>query len=455
MSPEIRAADVLPAALKVCQKLQGAGHQAVVVGGCVRDLLLGRVAKDWDVATSADPAEVRKVFARTIPTGIAHGTVTVMIDGQPVETTTFRGEGAYSDARRPDSVTFGVPLADDLARRDFTINAIAFDPVAETLVDPFGGRRDLEARLLRAVGEASARFREDGLRVMRAVRFVATLELDLDPATEAGIAPALPSLAKVSMERVRDELLKLLGAPRPSRGLEIALRTGIVAVILPELTESVGVVQNHYHRHDVWRHTLATVDATPGDSICRLGALLHDVGKPRTAAPRPDAPGENTFYRHDSVGAEMTDAILRRLKLSNQEREHVVALVAHHMFWYSPEWTDATVRRFVRRVGVELLPDLFAVRAGDVVGRGNGEDPEVELAELRVRVDKVLSEDQALSIGDLAIGGADVMAALGCPPGRIIGDTLRAILERVLEDPTLNERDKLLALVAEVASGSK
>jgi tRNA nucleotidyltransferase (CCA-adding enzyme) len=436
------------AALAVCRRLREAGHAAHVVGGCVRDLLLGRAAKDWDVATSALPGEVQQLFRKTVPTGIQHGTVTVLVGKEHIEVTTYRGEGEYTDARRPDHVEFGVTLEEDLARRDFTVNAIAYDPLDDAIVDPFGGREDLARRVLRAVGDPAARFREDGLRVMRAVRFVATLGMELEPATEAAIPGALGSLARVSGERVRDELLKLLAAPRPSVGLLAMERTGILGTILPELAEAVGVTQNRHHAYDVWRHTVASVDATPGDAIVRLGTLLHDVGKPRTAAPKPDAPEENTFYRHDAVGAEMADAIGRRLKLSNAERARVVALVAHHMFWYSPEWTDATVRRFIRRVGTELLPDLFALREGDVVGRGRGEDPEVELGELRRRVDKVVAEDQALSIADLAVTGEDVMRVLGIPPGRAVGDKLRELLEAVTEDPSLNERETLLALLA-------
>jgi tRNA nucleotidyltransferase (CCA-adding enzyme) len=414
--------------------------------------VLGRRPEDWDVATSARPEEVQRAFSKTIPTGIAHGTVTVILGGTSIEVTTYRGEGAYSDGRHPDRVVFGVTLDEDLARRDFTINAMAYDPVADRVVDPFGGRADLAARLIRAVGDPAARFAEDGLRVMRAVRFAATLEFGVEPATEAAIPSALGSLARVSAERVRDELLKLLGARRPSIGLEIAERTGVLGVILPELVEGVGVVQNRHHRFDVWRHTIASVDGTPGDAIVRLGTLLHDVAKPRTAAPKPDAPGEFTFYRHDSVGAEMADAVARRLKLSNKERERVSALVAHHMFWYSPEWSDATVRRFIRRVGPELLPDLFALRTGDVVGRGFGEDPENELGELRRRVEKVMAEDQALSIGDLAVDGADVMRVLAVPPGPLVGETLRALLEEVLEDPELNTRERLLERLAALAS---
>jgi tRNA nucleotidyltransferase (CCA-adding enzyme) len=447
----MRRVDVPAPVLRVCERLRGAGHQAYVVGGCVRDVLLGRTPSDWDVATSAHPDAVLALFRKTIPTGLEHGTVTVLEGGEPIEVTTFRGEGGYSDARRPDRVVFGVTLEEDMSRRDFTVNAMAFDPVDERLVDPFGGRVDLAARVIRAVGDASLRFCEDGLRVMRAVRFCATLEFSLEPATFAAIPSAAGSLAKVSAERVHAELMKLLAAPRPSLGLRPMAESGILAVVLPELQAAVGHPQNKFHAYDVWEHTVRTVDATPGDAVRRLGALLHDVAKPRTAAPKPDAPGELTFYRHDLVGADMAEAILRRLRASNDDRARVVSMVRHHMFWYTPEWTDAAVRRFVKSVGPDALPDLFALREGDVIGRGHGEDPEGELGELRARIDTVLREAQALSIGDLAITGADVMQALGVPPGRIVGDVLKALLERVIEDPTLNTRERLLALVPEVA----
>ncbi|HZS36106.1 MAG TPA: HD domain-containing protein [Polyangia bacterium] len=450
----------------VCRKLRAGGFEAWLVGGAVRDLLAEhrRAAQDFDVATSAQPAEVARVFGRkrTIPTGEKHGTVTVLVeDGagekDHVEVTTFRGEGAYSDGRRPDSVEFVRSLEEDLKRRDFTMNAIAYDPLDDRIADPFGGRDDLAARLIRAVGEPLDRFREDGLRAMRAVRFAAQLGFTVDAATEAAIPRALDVFRKVSAERVRDELVKILCSPRPSVGLELMRSTGLLGEVIPELLEGVGVTQNRFHAHDVWHHTLAAVDETVALSpmgppwIVRLAALLHDVAKPRTAAPREDSPTEKTFYRHELVGAELSDAILRRLKLSTREREHVVNLVKNHMFWYAPEWSDGTVRRFISRVGAESLDDLFALREGDVRARGRGEEPSVEIGELKTRIAEQIAQAAALKVSDLAIGGADVMRLLGCRPGPIVGEVLRRLLERVLDDASLNTYERLEALVPELA----
>ena len=452
--------------VELCKKLRDGGYEAFVVGGAVRDLLRGAAAKDYDVATSAEPADVTRLFGRkrTIPTGEKHGTVTVLTerDGEKehVEVTTYRGEGAYSDGRRPDEIVFVRTLDEDLKRRDFTMNAIAYDPFADRLVDPYGGQPDLAARTIRAVGDPLERFLEDGLRAMRAVRFAAQLEFTIDPPTEAAIPRALDVFKKVSMERVRDELVKILMARRPSVGLELMRTTGLLAHVIPELLESVGVHQNRFHKHDVWHHTLAAVDATalgPSSAgeppwLVRFAALLHDVAKPRTAAPKEDSPSENTFYRHEHVGADMADRICRRLKLANAERDTIVNLVGNHMFWYTPEWSDGTVRRFMSRVGVEHLDALFALRAGDVRARGQGEEPGVEIDELRARIADEIAKASALKITDLAVGGADVMEVLGCKPGPIIGEVLRALLERVLDDASLNTRDTLRALIPTVVS---
>jgi tRNA nucleotidyltransferase (CCA-adding enzyme) len=451
-APERRPWRIPDDVLAVCRRLGAAGYEAHLVGGGVRDLLLGRPPADFDVATDARPEKVLELFGQAfaIPTGLAHGTVTVLTDAsprRPVEVTTFRGEGAYLDGRRPSSVTYVSSLAEDLARRDFTMNALAYDPLADALADPFDGQGDLARRLVRAVGDPVARFREDGLRPMRAVRQAAELELEIEPATLAAIPETLDVFRKVSAERIRDELLKLLASPRPSRGLELMRGTGLLEAVIPELLEGVGCAQNQFHKHDVYRHTLAVVDQTRGDAIIRLGALLHDVGKPRARQPREGAPGQYSFFKHEYVGADMAAAICRRLRLSVADRERVVAMVANHMFYYEPSWTDGTVRRFVRRVGSDLLPALFSLREGDIAGRGFGEDPEVELGELRRRIADVATKDAALRVTDLAIDGRDVMGVLGLPPGKQVGVILERLLERVLDDPSLNEREKLEALV--------
>ena len=452
--------------LAVCERLHGAGYEAHLVGGGIRDLLLGRTPNDFDVATNAHPPQVMALFGAryAIPTGLQHGTVTVVTEvagtaeHRHVEVTTFRGEGAYLDGRRPTSVNYVGSLGEDLSRRDFTMNAIGFDPIAALLTDPFDGRGDLARRCVRAVGDALARFREDGLRPLRAVRQAAQLEFDVDPATLDAIPATLDVVRKVSAERIRDEVLKLLGAPRPSRGIELMRTSGLLGEVLPELLESVGVTQNRFHKHDVYAHTLAVVDATEGDAITRLGALLHDIGKPRARQPREGAPGEHSFFKHEYVGAEMADAVCRRWKLSNAERERVVALVAQHMFFYTPDWTDGTVRRFVRKVGADLVPALFAIREGDIAGRGFDEDPEGELGELRRRIAAVAAEDAAMGVGDLAINGRDVMRILGIPPSRRIGELLEQLLERVLDQPALNtpsELERLLREAAEAPSRSE
>lgn len=441
--------------LGVCRRLREAGHEAYLVGGSVRDLLVGRPAGDFDLATSAHPEALLRLFGSryAIPTGLQHGTVTVLAGDPPrhVEVTTFRGEGVYLDGRRPSVVTFGATLAEDLARRDFTMNAIAYEPEARRLVDLFGGQEDIARKLVRTVGDPVLRFTEDGLRPMRAIRQATQLGFEVDEATVAAIPATMESFRKVSAERIRDELLKMLVAPKPSRGLELMRRTGLLAEVLPEVAGTVGQVQNRFHKHDVYQHLLATVDAIVPEAILRLTAILHDVGKVGTAAPREGAPGEFSFFKHEYVGAEMAQAICTRLRLSRSEIDLVSALVAGHMFYYQPDWTDGTVRRFVRRVGSERIPLLFALREADIASHGQGGDPEGETRELRERIARVAAEDAALNLKDLAIKGADVMRVLGTGPGRHIGQILESLLDRVLDDPSLNQKEILERLIAEVA----
>ena len=312
-----------------------------------------------------------------------------------------------------------------------------------------GGQRDLARRVIRAVGVAEERFGEDGLRIMRAVRFAAVLEMPLEVSTEAAIGPAIPVFRKVSSERVRDELLKLLEAPRPSEGLELMRRTGLLAEVLPELVEGVGLAQNRHHPHDVYRHTLIVVDSAPAETLLRLAALLHDVGKPPTAADNPGRPGEKSFHDHAKVGARMADEICRRLRMSNRDRERVVGLVRHHNFRLDG-WTDRGVRRFLARVEPALLEDLLRLKRADVMGKGGDPERLERLDELRARLEQERDRAPALRTGDLALSGGLLMAHLGLEPGPRVGELLRALLDRVVDDPALNEEATLLRLAEEL-----
>jgi tRNA nucleotidyltransferase (CCA-adding enzyme) len=434
----------------ICRRLREHGKRGWIVGGCVRDLLLGRAVADWDVATDAKPEEVMRIFPHTVPTGLKHGTVTVLMRGHHHELTTLRGEGAYSDGRRPDAVEFVSDIVADLARRDFTVNAIAVDPNDGRVIDPFDGQKDLAARVLRAVGDPLARFREDGLRVLRAARFVATLEMTLDEPTRAAIEPNLGTFRKVSAERVREEWLKTMKAKRPSRAFEVMRETGILGVTCPELLESVGCEQNKWHAFDVWRHAMECLDGCVGDPVLRVAALLHDVGKPRSRA-FSEKRQDWTFYEHDRIGAEMVEPICQRLRFSNDEQKRIVRLVRHHIFHYSDEWNDATVRRWMKRVGVDLMEDLFRLNEADVRAKGRDCEADLEaLAALKAHVARVLAAGAALTVRDLAVDGNDLMRELGLRPGRILGELLAELLEDVVSDPAKNDREQLLARARDI-----
>jgi tRNA nucleotidyltransferase (CCA-adding enzyme) len=411
-------------------------------------VLLDRAVKDWDIATSASPEEVMAVWPECVPTGIKHGTVTAILPGRSAEITTFRTEGPYTDGRRPDWVKPASRLEDDLARRDFTVNAMAFDPETDEFRDPEGGLADLAARRLRTVGDPDRRFREDGLRPLRGVRLAAVLEFTLEEETRAAMARAHDVVARVAKERVRDELMKLMAAPRPSVGIELLRETGLLELWLPELLEGVGMEQNRWHAYDVYEHSLRALDAAPADRpLVRLAALLHDVGKPRT---RVIVDGEGTFHRHERVGEEMADRILERLRFSGAERVAVGRLVREHLFYYTPEWSDASVRRFLRRVGPENLADLFSLREADDVAHGTGQDGRAGLMDLEQRIAKIRERAEALRVEDLAVSGHEVMARLGLAPGPQVGLVLRRLLEQVLEDPSRNTRETLLDLAGRV-----
>ena len=417
-APPALAASVPASVRYVCETLTKAGFVAVAVGGAVRDALLGKQPGDWDIATSALPNDVVAIFPKTIPTGIAHGTVTVLAGRgdarMSVEVTTFRGEGAYSDARRPDHVVFGVPLREDLARRDFVINAIAYDPAIDRLYDPFNGRADLDAKLLRAVGDPVARFTEDGLRVMRAIRFAAQLGFALEPTTEAAIEKALPSLARVSAERVHDELRKLLAASQPELGLRIGLHTGVIALILKEVTDAIAA------GFDSEQSLLSRVSKAP--AYVRVPALLASLTE---VASFPD-----------KNAAAIADRILKRLKFANAEREHAVALIANargdEAVANSPS-KEIAVRQALSRVG--------RARGFDLVDLWNA----MQSSELAAIGKSILDRGDALVPADLAVSGGELMKELGVSPGPAIGRAIAELMRIVLEDPTRNQREILLA----------
>ncbi len=436
--PEIR---------EFAQVFASAGRQCYIVGGAVRDRLIGRPNSDYDAATDARPEEVVHLFKRVVPTGIKHGTVTVLWKGKPIETTTFRRESGYSDGRHPDEVQYGATLEEDLSRRDFTINALAYDPLAKRVVDLYGGEADIGARLIRAVGNPAERFGEDGLRTLRAVRFASQLGFDVEPATLAAIPGALSSFRKVSPERVREELEKILVSPKPSTALRLMESTGMLEIVLPELIACRGVDQKGLHIYDVLDHIYATVDFAEPDLTVRLAALFHDIGKPKKRAVGPD--GIATFYRHEELSADMAAGIMRRLRFPNATIDEVCHLVACHMFIYSPEWTDAAVRRFIARVGEEHLDRLMALHLADASGVVGKALPPSSLDELEDRIARVLSERRALSVKDLAVNGND-LAALGIPRGPAMGRILNELLETVLDDPAENERKKLITIASNI-----
>ena len=429
-------------------RLRGAGGHAWLVGGTVRDVLLGRPAPgEIDVATDLLPGRVREVFERTEPIGEAHGTVLVLHEGARIECTTLRREGEYADARHPDRVWFTTDPLEDLDRRDLTVNAMAFDPESGVLLDPHEGTRDLARRVLRAVGDPLARFREDALRPLRVARFAAVLGMEVEPAKRAALGGARDRGERLAAERVRAELEKLVLSPRPSVGLEILREADLLSLWLPELQACRGVPQNRFHAYDVYFHSIYSCDAAPAAKpAVRWAALLHDIGKPATRVERH---GDGTFYHHEAVGADLARGLLERLRFPARFTDRVVHLVREHMFDYKRGWSDAAVRRWLRRVGPEHVADLFDLRIADSAGNGLRSGNPIYLGEMGARIDRLLAEGAALSVADLAIGGEDVMLALGIGPGRRVGEALSALLEEVLEDASRNDRETLLARLAE------
>lgn len=437
--------------VKIVNTLKVGGYQTYLVGGCVRDLLMGREPKDYDIATEATPDQIigRKLFSRIIPTGLKHGTVTVLMDEGSCEVTTFRSDGDYSDFRRPDLVEFTTDISEDLSRRDFTINAMALNldwcGRVEKVIDPFKGINDLYDKQVKAVGSPYKRFSEDPLRMMRAVRFVCQFGFCLDPKTFSGIEESADLIKMVSWERIRDELSLILLSDFPSRGLKALQRSGILKFILPELDRCVGFDQkNPRHNKDVFEHTLKTVESSPKDLVVRLAALFHDIAKPDVFTLGND--GKGHFYEHHVMGYELSKEIMKRFKYDNLTIDRVSTLVLEHMSRF-PKVRRKTVKKLMKRVGEENLEPLFQLQEADI----KASSPPFDFSEikmLREEVKSVLDAEEPLSVKDLDVNGHDLIG-IGVVQGRDVGEVLNKLLEEVLGDSRLNQRDVLLSLAKE------
>lgn len=447
---------VIPSEIaEITRTLTRAGFEAYAVGGCVRDTLLGVSPADWDIATDATPDEIQKLFPDSIYENL-FGTVGVKTGSENetlklIEVTTYRIEGAYSDYRRPDSVKFAKTIEEDLSRRDFTVNAIAMreEENGVEIIDPFGGREDIRKKIIRAVGNPAERFNEDALRMLRAVRFASRLDFEIDGKTRDAIREHADLLAHISVERIRDEFMKLIMTPHAGWGIEILRETRLLKYIIPELLEGVGVGQNKHHIYTVWEHNKRALDyaVEKGYSLeVRLGALLHDVGKPRTKGG--DGPN-STFYRHELVGGRMTEKILERLKFPKKIAEHVTHLVRFHLFYYNVgDVTEAGVRRFLKRVGPENVDDLLKIREADRIGSGVPKAFPYKLRHLLFMIDKVKKDP--IDTRMLAVDGTDIMRELGLSPCPKVGWIMSVLLEEAIENPSANKKEKMLVRAKEL-----
>ncbi len=425
----------------IINTLMDAGFEAYAVGGCVRDSILGKEPQDWDITTSAKPEEVKKIFRKTIDTGIAHGTVTVMLEREGFEVTTYRIDGKYEDSRHPKEVTFTPNLLEDLKRRDFTINAMAYNN-RNGLVDAFDGIGDLKKKIIRCVGNPLERFDEDALRMMRAVRFAAQLGFAIEAETIEAIKKLAPTLEKISAERIQAELVKLLISDHPQK-MRTLYETGITAVMLPEFDAMMKTAQkNPHHMYTVGEHTIVALQNVPKDKVLRLAMLLHDVAKP--VCKSEDENGIHHFYNHPKCGSEMAYAILRRLKFDNDTTDKVCNLVKWHDD--NPPVTAKNIRRAMVRLGIEAYPAIFAVKRADILAQSEYQREEklAYVAEYEKCCQEILEKKQCLGLKDLAVSGADLIAA-GVKPGPKLGEILKQMLDVVLEEPEKNVKEILMA----------
>lgn len=430
----------LPEKVKVMiQTLEAAGYEAYAVGGCVRDSVLGRVPADWDITTSALPEQVKELFHRTIDTGIEHGTVTVMMDKEGFEVTTYRVDGEYRDHRHPEQVNFTGELKEDLRRRDFTINAMAYNDRCG-MVDAFGGIEDLKHGVIRCVGVARERFEEDALRILRAVRFAAQLGFEIEKETADAARTLAGNLKDISAERIQTELVKLLVSPHPEM-LRIAYELGITRVVLPEFDVMMETPQHHpHHMYSVGEHTLKALEFTDPEKVLRLSVLFHDFGKPQT---RTTADGVDHFHGHAKISAQETVRIMRRLKFDNATMDQVKRIVLYHDVRPQPD--ERQIRRLLHRAGEDIFPGLFQVMGADILAQSEYRKMEklVNLERVHQVYDEILKRKDCISLKNLQVTGKDLIAA-GMEPGKKIGEILNQMLEDVLETPEHNEREYLL-----------
>ena len=428
----------------IIETLEQNGYEAYAVGGCVRDSILGREPNDWDITTSADPYEVKKLFSHTIDTGLQHGTVTIMLEHVGYEVTTYRIDGDYEDSRHPKEVTFTKSLEEDLKRRDFTVNAMAYND-RDGLIDLFHGMDDIQKKVIRCVGNAEERFTEDALRIMRAVRFSAQFGYEIELETKKAIVKLAPNLKNISAERIREELIKLLVSEHPEY-IRIAYETGITAQILPELDVCMETKQNTpHHMYTVGEHIIHSLTNVPGDKVLRLAMLMHDIGKPYCIIT--DEAGRDHFKGHAEKSAEMAAVIMHRLKFDNDTLNRVKRLAKYHdwAISLSPPIKKATVRSMISRIGEDLFPDLFTIGDADLLAQSDYFKAEKEEKQqlLKEMYREIMEQGDCLSIKNLAVSGNDLIEH-GMKPGKELGQVLQKMLEDVLKHPSSNNKEYLL-----------
>jgi len=425
---------------EIITTLENAGYEAYAVGGCVRDTLLNKEPDDWDITTSATPEQAKSLFARTIDTGIQHGTITVLIGKETYEVTTYRIDGEYEDSRHPKEVIFTSNLLEDLKRRDFTINAMAYND-RSGIVDAFGGMQDLENKIIRCVGNPKERFSEDALRMMRAVRFSGQLGYEIEQATAEAVKELAPTLSKISAERICTELIKLMVSDH-SEYLEKAYELGMTKVIMPEFDAAMETIQNNpHHCYNVGKHILHSLSYVRKDKVLRLAMLFHDLGKVQTRTTDED--GIDHFYGHADISAHIADDVMKRLRFDNDTRHKVIKLVKYHDLKMA--LTPTGVRRAIVKTTEELFPLLLEVKKADFLAQSNykRDEKEAELKEIECIYARILEEQNCVSLKTLAVTGSDLIAE-GMKPGKEIGEVLQKLLEEVLEEPSLNSKELLL-----------